>query len=115
MEKIRKDRRSAQPCISLTESLQTFSGYDSFQLQLNLENKVFRYFFFVSLYIALALSPLFAQLLIFLTFSCQTRTSPSVGPLDQAMEPHHICSPQDSPQIRPPHQTIRRVSDPTTD
>ena len=46
-------RSSAQPCISLTESLQSFPGHESFQLQLNLKNKVFSYFFFTSLWVAL--------------------------------------------------------------
>ena len=38
-------RSPAQRCISLIESLQTFLGRESFQLQLNLKNKVFPYFF----------------------------------------------------------------------
>ena len=38
-------RSSAQPCISLIESLQTFPGHESFQLQLNLKNKVFPHYF----------------------------------------------------------------------
>jgi len=38
-------RSSAQPCISLIESLQTFSGYESFQLQLSSKIKYFRIFF----------------------------------------------------------------------
>ena len=46
-------RSSAQPCIALIESLQTFPGDESFQFQLNLKNEVFPYFFFVSLYVAL--------------------------------------------------------------
>ena len=47
-------RSSAQRCISLIESLQTFSGRESFQLHLYLKNIVFPYFFFiVSLYVAL--------------------------------------------------------------
>ena len=51
----RKDskRSSAQPCISLIESLQTFPGHESIQLQLNLKNKVSSYFFFISLCVAL--------------------------------------------------------------
>ena len=39
------ERSSAQPCISLTESLQSFPGHESIRLQLNLKNKVFPYFF----------------------------------------------------------------------
>ena len=35
--------------ISLIESLETFPGRESIQLQLNLKNKVFPYFFFISL------------------------------------------------------------------
>ena len=38
-------RSSAQPCITLIESLQTFPGDESFQFQLNLKNEVFPYFF----------------------------------------------------------------------
>ena len=44
MEKIRKDRQHSPVLYSLIESLQTFPGYESFQLQLKLKNKVFPYF-----------------------------------------------------------------------
>ena len=50
MEKIRKDRQHGPVLYSLNESLQTFTGYESFfELQPNLKNKVFQFFFFVSL------------------------------------------------------------------
>ena len=46
MEKIRKDRQHDPVLYSLNESLQTFTGYESFfELQPNLKNKVFQYFF----------------------------------------------------------------------
>ena len=67
---------------------------------------------------ALLLEPfslLLPQLLLFLIFSRQSRPSSSVSPPDLGIEPDHNGRPQDPPQIRPPQQTIARVSDPTTE
>ena len=83
-----------------------FSGHESFQLQLNLKNKVLPFFFRFSLHNQLseaftAFSLLLPQLFIFLIFSRQTRLSSSVRPPGLG----HGTRPQQQPTRSVPDQT----------
>ena len=104
------------------ESLQTFSGPESFQLQLNSKNKLFPYFFFVSLYAALwSVQSLITTIssayhsnflpsdqTIFLgqTSRLGHGTRPHLQPIrwsapDQTITPDNQMSLRSRPQIRP--------------